>query len=58
MSKSVRLPNDRQIVLVCRTGRRSQRAAYALHKMGCMNVAVLEGGMHAWEAADLLEAID
>lgn len=58
MSKSVRLPNDRQIVLVCRTGRRSQRAAYALHKMGCMNVAVLEGGMHAWEAADLLEAVE
>jgi sulfate permease, SulP family len=58
LSDSVRLPNDRRIVLVCRTGRRSQRAAYALHKMGCMDVAVLEGGMRAWEAANLLEAID
>jgi sulfate permease, SulP family len=58
LADSVRFPNDRRIVLVCRTGRRSQRAAYALHKMGCMDVAVLEGGMRAWEAANLLEAID
>jgi sulfate permease, SulP family len=58
LADSVRFPNDRQIVLVCRTGRRSQRAAYALHKVGCMNVAILEGGMRAWEAANLLEAVD
>jgi SulP family sulfate permease len=58
LADNVRLPNDRQIVLVCRSGRRSQRAAYALQKMGCMNVAVLDGGMVAWESADLLEAID
>lgn len=58
LSDSVRLPNDRRIVLVCRTGRRSQRAAYALHRMGCMDVVVLEGGMRAWESANLLEAVD
>jgi SulP family sulfate permease len=58
LSSNVRLPNDRQIVLVCRSGRRSKRAAYALQKMGCMNVAVLQGGMVGWESADLLEAID
>ncbi|HZD10390.1 MAG TPA: SulP family inorganic anion transporter, partial [Candidatus Binatia bacterium] len=58
LSANVRLPNDRRIVLVCRSGRRSKRAAYALHKIGCMNVAVLHGGMVAWQAADLLEAVD
>ena len=57
LSDNVKLPNDRQIVLVCRSGRRSKRAAYALQKMGCMNVAILKGGMVGWEAADLLEAV-
>ena len=58
LSENVKLPNDRQIVLVCRSGRRSKRAAYALQKIGCMNVAILHGGMVGWEAADLLEAVD
>jgi SulP family sulfate permease len=55
---TVKLPNDRRIIVVCRSGRRSTRAAYALQKIGCMNVAVLEGGMAGWEAADLLEAVE
>lgn len=58
LSDKVKLPNDRQIVLVCRSGRRSRRAAAALQQMGCMNVAVLQGGMLAWEAAGLLEAVE
>jgi sulfate permease, SulP family len=58
LSDEVVLPNDRQIVFVCRSGRRSMRAAYAIQKLGGMNVAVLEGGMHAWEAAGLLEAVE
>lgn len=58
MTTDVKLPNDRQIILVCRGGRRSRRAAYALQQIGCMNVAVLYGGMLAWEAAGLLEAIE
>ena len=58
LSDSVRLPNDRRIVLVCQSGRRSQRAAYALHRLGIMDVAVLQGGMRAWEAANLLEAVE
>lgn len=58
LSANVQLPNDRQIVLVCRSGRRSKRAAYALQKIGCMNVAILQRGMVGWEEADLLEAID
>ena len=55
---TVKLPNDRQIVIVCRSSRRSRRAAFTLQQMGVMNVAILEGGMLAWEAADLLEAVD
>jgi SulP family sulfate permease len=52
------LPRDRLVVLSCRTGRRSARAAYALRSQGYDNVAVLEGGVKAWEAAGLLEAVD
>ena len=58
LESSVTLPNDRPIVLVCRTGRRSRRAAHALHNMGCMDVSILQGGMIAWEAERLLEAIE
>lgn len=50
------LPRDRAIVLVCRGGRRGARAAAALLAAGHPNVAVLHGGMVAWEAANLLEA--
>ena len=52
------LPSSRPIVLVCRSGRRSRRAAVTLMKRGVASVKVLEGGMIAWEAAGLLEAVD
>ncbi len=58
LTETVNLPRDRHIVLTCRTGRRSQRAAQALTQQGYHNVAVLEGGLVAWEAAGLLEAVD
>ncbi len=58
LSEDVRFPNDREIVFICRSGRRSRRAAYALRQIGIFNVAVLKGGMLAWEAAGLLEAVD
>ncbi len=45
------------IILVCRTSRRSRRAAMKLVKEG-VGATVLAGGMVAWEAADLLEAVD
>lgn len=47
---------DRKVVLVCRGGRRSARAAAELQAAGHQDVAALEGGMLAWEAAVLLEA--
>jgi SulP family sulfate permease len=52
------LPHDRPIIFVCRSGRRSTRAAYMLHNRGYNNAAILQGGMLAWESAGLLEAID
>jgi SulP family sulfate permease len=42
---------DREILLVCRSGRRSARAFGILRDMGFENVNVLKGGMLAWEAA-------
>lgn len=58
LTQPVSLPHDRRIVLVCRSGRRSARAAQALAEQGLTNVAVLAGGLTAWEAAGLLEAVD
>lgn len=58
LTEGVSLPEDAPIVLVCRGGRRSRRAAYALQQNGRRNVAILQGGMVAWEAAGLLEAVE
>jgi sulfate permease, SulP family len=52
------LPRDRRIVLVCRSGRRSARAAAALSARGYDDVAIVRGGMLGWEAAHLLQAVD
>ena len=47
------LPKDKAtpILLYCRTGRMSEEAGAALHEEGFTNIAHLEGGMKAWEAA-------
>ena len=47
------LPEDKStpILLYCRTGRMSEEAGAALHEEGFTNIAHLEGGMKAWEAA-------
>lgn len=52
------LPRDLPIVFVCRGGRRSIRAAYLVQNLGYEEVAVLRGGMLAWEAANFLAAVD
>jgi SulP family sulfate permease len=52
------VPKNQPVVFVCRGGRRSTRATYTLSRQGYQNVRVLQGGMLAWEAAGLLEAID
>lgn len=54
----VELPRDRPVVLVCRSGRRSARAAAVLAPQGYDNLRILAGGMLAWEGQNLLEAVD
>ncbi len=56
LSSVSEIPNDRTVVLVCRGGRRSTRAAHVLGCQGYDRVLVLEGGMLAWQSAGLLEA--
>lgn len=53
-----RIPRDRPVVMVCRGGRRSTRAAAYLLQQGYENVRALERGMIAWENAHLLEAVE
>jgi rhodanese-related sulfurtransferase len=52
------LPENGLTVFVCRGGRRSTRAAHLFCGKGYKNVAVLQGGMLAWEAGHLLEAVE
>jgi SulP family sulfate permease len=52
------VPREAPVALVCRGGRRSERATCLLRKQGYDNVVALKGGMLAWEAKNLLEAID
>jgi SulP family sulfate permease len=58
LADSLDLPRDQELILVCRGGRRSQRAAAVLQERGFERVATLGGGILAWEAAGLLEAVD
>ncbi len=52
------LPRIRPVVLVCRSGRRSARAAFNLSKRGFTNLQIVAGGMVAWENDGLLTAIE
>jgi SulP family sulfate permease len=52
------IPRDRPVVIACRGGRRSTRATVLLRNRGYDNVQVLQGGMIAWENAELLQAVD
>ncbi len=47
------IPADRQLVCVCRTDRRSERAARYLLAQGFDAVMVMTGGMQAWTNAGL-----
>jgi SulP family sulfate permease len=58
LSKTTHLNGDREVVFVCRSGRRSRRAAQVLRSQGHTDVSILQGGMLAWEAAHFLEAVD
>ena len=44
---------DQDVVLVCRSGQRAARAEETLRHAGLSNVHILDGGIAAWQAADL-----
>lgn len=44
------VPKDQEILLICRSGNRSGKAADRLAARGYTNVKNVEGGMLAWEA--------
>ena len=58
LEDTAQVPHDCQVILVCRGGRRSSRATCVLREQSYDNVVALRGGMLAWQAANLLEAID
>ncbi len=58
LSDSSVIPKDTPLVFVCHGGRRSTRATYLLSNQGFKNIRVLRGGMLAWDAANLIEAVD
>lgn len=45
--------NPAQCVLVCRSGKRAEQAYQKLAAAGCGNLAILDGGVTAWENAGL-----
>jgi len=47
------LPRDKEIVIYCRSGNRSQRVAMFLAQQGFDNTSNLDGGIKAWKAAGL-----
>jgi rhodanese-related sulfurtransferase len=40
-------------VLICRSGKRAEQAFQKLRAAGCENLAILDGGVTAWDAAGL-----
>ena len=46
-------PRDAELVVVCRSGARSVRAAQVLKDLGFQRVVNMTGGMTAWNAAGL-----
>ncbi|MFC1878670.1 sulfate permease [Chloroflexota bacterium] len=52
------LSKDETLIFVCRSERRSLRAAVFMKDQGYNNITILKGGMRAWENAGLLAAVD
>ncbi len=47
------LPRDRELLMMCRTGARSQNATQFLQAQGFENVTNISGGVMAWHNANL-----
>ena len=58
LTDSSSIPKEIPVVFACHGGRRSTRATYLLTNQGYTNIRVLRGGMIAWDAANLIRAID
>ncbi len=46
---------DSDIVVICRSGKRSEEAARILHDAGFRRISVLKGGMIAWRSDPLTQ---
>jgi rhodanese-related sulfurtransferase len=51
MQRYQELPKDRQIIVICRSGSRSQAACEQLSRLGYSNVKNFRGGMLSWKRA-------
>jgi SulP family sulfate permease len=58
ISEPTLLPENEEIVLLCRSERRSTRTACMLLEEDRIAFKILRGGMLAWESANLFEAVD
>ncbi|MCA9932019.1 MAG: STAS domain-containing protein [Anaerolineales bacterium] len=58
LSGDSHIPEDQEIVLICRTGRRTRLTVYKLQQQGYNNLVNMDGGMVAWEAAGLPAVIE
>jgi rhodanese-related sulfurtransferase len=52
-SKLNNIPKDKQVIVACRSGKRSAKAYELLKAKGFTNIANMEGGMNAWSEASL-----
>jgi rhodanese-related sulfurtransferase len=53
LAKIAEIAANRPVFVLCRTGKRARQAAEKLQKSGITDVAVVEGGIEAWQAAGL-----
>jgi len=49
-NKANQLSKDKEIVVICQSGMRSQKASKLLKKLGFTNVTNVKGGMSNWSA--------
>ncbi len=48
---------DLDIVVICRSGKRSEEAARILHEAGFKRISVLKGGMIAWRSNPITQRL-
>ena len=52
-AKIIIIPKNKQVILVCQSGKRSKEAYDILLKKGFTNLAIMVGGINAWSEAGL-----